>query len=482
MTITSQSNDRAAGSSVLSTPRAIVIAVVAVAAFQLAYQVPSLAFLMGVFAYSLIALAGVRSTRVAFYLGLAVGLAIFVPQLWFFIGIFKAAVVGIWLVAAVWTALFLLMARVCVQNVPRTTALLAMPILWTGMEYFRSELYYLRFSWVNIGYAFSHAPAMMGWGVYGVGFGVMLLAAIVQAFRPRVRPIAGAVALVLLAAAMHLPRNVPSPAGALPYVVGVQLERPTVREVVASLDHALARYPQADLMVLSEYTFGGPPPPAVTAWCAAHDKYLIAGGIRDADSSSGAFYNTAYVVGPDGRIAFTQGKSVPIQFFTDGLPAASQRVWDSPWGRIGLCVCYDLSYSRVTDELIRQGAGAIIVPTMDLISWGEHEHVLHALVGPTRAAEYGVPVVRVCSSGISQIISPRGEVIATAPFPGQNLIVAGLLQIERDGGHLPIDRTLAPACTAITGALAVGWIALGLIRRRSVRQGDDLPTAEKESV
>ncbi len=27
------------------------------------------------------------------------------------------------------------------------------PIIWTGLEYFRSELYYLKFSWLNIGYA-----------------------------------------------------------------------------------------------------------------------------------------------------------------------------------------------------------------------------------------------------------------------------------------------------------------------------------------
>jgi apolipoprotein N-acyltransferase len=54
---------------------------------------------------------------------------------------------------------------------------------------------------------------------------------------------------------------------------------------------------------------------------------------------------------------------------------------------IGICICYDLSYSRVTDRLLRLGAQALIVPTMDLIDWGRRQHELHARVAPMRAAE-----------------------------------------------------------------------------------------------
>ena len=78
------------------------------------------------------------------------------------------------------------------------------------------------------------------------------------------------------------------------------------------------------------------------------------------------FYDTAFVVGTNGEVVFKQVKSVPIQFFKDGLPAKEQTVWNSPWGKIGFCVCYDLSYTRVTDELVRQGAQLLIVPTMDV--------------------------------------------------------------------------------------------------------------------
>src|SRR5690606_28360859 len=97
-------------------------------------------------------------------------------------------------------------------------------------------------------------------------------------------------------------------------------------------------------------------------------RYLVVGGKQPEGDN---YFNTAFVIGPGGEIEFQQAKSVPIQFFNDGLPAREQQLWDSPWGKIGLCVCYDLSYRRVVDNLVRQGAAAIIVPTMDVVGWGE---------------------------------------------------------------------------------------------------------------
>ena len=119
-------------------------------------------------------------------------------------------------------------------------------------------------------------------------------------------------------------------------------------------------------------------------------------------SSRRTFYNTAFVIDPRGEVVFRQAKCVPIQFFKDGLPALEQRVWDSPWGKIGFCICFDLSYRRVADALIRSGAQALIVPTMDLAEWGAHQHRLNARIAPIRAAEYGIPIFRLASSGISQ--------------------------------------------------------------------------------
>jgi len=249
----------------------------------------------------------------------------------------------------------------------------------------------------------------------------------------------------------------------------VQLEFPIEAEVIAALDDIIKADPQAELLLLSEYTFDGPIPEKVSAWCRAHQRYLVAGGKAPAGNSN--FFDTAFVVGPGGDIVFQQVKSVPVQFLKDGLPAVEQRLWDSPWGRIGICICYDLSYTRVTDRLIRLGAQAILVPTMDVVDWGRHEHELHARVARVRAAEYAVPIFRVASSGLSQLIEGSGCERASLDFPGQHQIISGTM-VPSNAASLPLDRWLAPIATGMTG-LMLGWFLITSRKRGipSAREG-----------
>ncbi len=110
----------------------------------------------------------------------------------------------------------------------------------------------------------------------------------------------------------------------------------------------------------------------------------------------------------------------------------------------------------------KRGAQALIIPTMDSIGWGTHQHQLHSLVAPVRAREYGVSILRVASSGISQLVSPDGVVLASAPTPGPEAMIQGELSIVTTG-HLPIDRTLAWLSIVVTGGLV---LSLGTLRRR----------------
>ena len=190
-------------------------------------------------------------------------------------------------------------------------------------------------------------------------------------------------------------------------------------------------------------------------------------------ASENDYYDTAFVIGPEGKILFTQAKCVPIQVMHDGLPATQQRVWDSPWGKIGICICYDLSYRRVTDALIRQEAQLLIVPSMDAAGWGKQEHELHALVAPVRAAEYQVPIFRVCTSGISQYVAAGGAVEASAPFPGQGAVLASEVLFAgtrfSPPASIPVDQYLAPAA-AIADAAAAAFVLVARMFRRIQRR------------
>ena len=235
--------------------------------------------------------------------------------------------------------------------------------------------------------------------------------------------------------------------------VGIQMEFPSAGILPKVLNQALAKNTNAQIFVLSEYTLNDPPggvTDALKDWCREHEKFLVVGGKQFVTND--VYYNTAFVVGTNGDIVFQQAKSVPIQFFKDGLPATKQELWHSPWGKIGICICYDLSYTRVTDELIDQGAQLLIVPTMDVETWGRHQHELHSRVAPVRAAEYGVPIFRLASSGISQAVTGYGTVIAQTPMPGNGQILSAQLRLP-GRGSLPLDRFVAPGCVGVTGII-----------------------------
>ena len=444
----------------LSAGGLIMWGLAAVVAFHVAYELFAPAIF--VFLVCMYRLGHAASRPRAMYSGWVLGLAIYGLQLGFFWNIFGAGALGLWLVLSTWLSIYLVLQRFALLKLGPTLAAIAAPFLWTGVEYFRSELYYLRFSWVNVSYAFSPIPqhALLPWlGMYGAGFLVMIFAAHFPFFNGATRTrrwMWTACSVAVAVAGALLDRNGSRASGSPQQLklAGVQLEFADEQTVVAELGRLASKFPNADLYVLSEYTFNRPVPASVTNWCRNNRKYLVAGGKDYIDASETEFRNTAFVIGPDGGRVFSQVKAVPIQFFKDGLPADEQAVWDSPWGKLGVCVCYDLSYTRVTDELIRRGAQAIIVPTMDVEDWGERQHALHARVAPIRAAGYGVPIFRLCSSGISQAVDAHGKVLAVAAFPGQGELMGAKFELPRRG-RLPIDRWLVWPCVAICAVFLV---------------------------
>jgi apolipoprotein N-acyltransferase len=450
----------------LNWKQSLLWLVVAVACFHAAYssiKFPVLGLTIFGYAFGLVKLTNQPTVRRAFYFGLTAAFLSYGPQLWFFYNIFNIAAVPLWLLLAFWVGLFSAIVCGAIRRRGRDKAAWLIPVVWTGIEYFRSELYYLKFSWLNLGYTLPPDFNSIGpfhLGMYGCGFLVFAIITAILFYRSAIirfimRPKSASMIIVaglLIVLTISLLPHLAKPKLRTATLVGVQMEFPPENVIPKMLDKALAKNTNADIFVLSEYTLNGPVSPALKDWCREHARYLVVGGEEPAGTNN--YYDTAYVVGTNGDIAFQQGKCVPIQFFHDGLPAPAQKLWDSPWGKIGFCVCYDLSYTRVTDELVRQGAQMLIVPTMDVEYWSRHEHELHTRVAPVRAAEYGIPIFRLASSGISQAVSKDGEVLAQALMPGNGDIMTAKLSLPPQG-QLPLDRYLAPLCTAITGLVVI---------------------------
>jgi apolipoprotein N-acyltransferase len=396
------------------------------------------------YAICLAQLARLKTTRQSFYAGLIAAFLCIAPQLLCFWNIFGPGAVVLWLILALWIGAFTGMLHATLARLGTGWTAALTPFIWMGLEYFRSELYYLKFSWLNVGYAFFGMPLRV-FGMYGMGF----LAAICAGLFLTSRRSYAVIATIVLALWTFSLSSIEfyQARDQQIHIAGVQMEFPDESSIPKALDALVAEHLDADLLVLSEYSVLGPVPQPVLNWCRDHHRYLVIGAEDPAPNHN--FYDTAFVIGPDGNIVFRQGKSVPIQFFKDGLPAPSQKVWDSPWGKIGFCVCYDLSYTRVIDPLVKQGAQLLIVPTMDVADWGARQHQLHALVAPVRAAECRLPIFRLASSGISQAVSETGNVIATAPLFGEGKTIYATLNLS-SGASLPLDRFLAPVAVAVT--------------------------------
>ncbi len=458
----------------MTLPAHILWSFVALVSFHAAHAL-GLGWLLIPCAYALIELSRAATSRKVFYPMLALGFLFYAPQLGFFWGIFGRAAILLWLVLAFWIALFGLTLRLVRLRFGNGWMLALAPFIWTGLEYFRCELYYLRFGWLTFGMANYHSiVSANSIGLFGTGFILLLIGSTFQIFRTgkAVMRFMVLLMIVLMFREGLLPSNGhPIIRNGLP-VAGVQLEFPNDHQVLSSLNHARAKFTNAQLFMLSEYTFQTPPPQNVRDWCASNQVYLVVGGKEPLGDTN--FYDMAYVVGTNGSIVHQQVKSVPIQFFKDGLPAPERKVWDSPWGKLGVLVCYDLSYTRVVDDFVRQGAVALLNPTMDVADWGEWQHKLHSRIAPVRAAEYGIPIFRVASSGVSQIVSRTGRVLASAPYPGEGEIIGGQLPLNAKP-RLPHDRWLAPACVGIT---ALALVASLIPSRRVPPHLNPLPQGE----
>lgn len=454
-------------------PRWMVVGVaVAVTAFHLAHETGASVGMVAV-PFGLLPLSFLGTARRTFYATMGAGLACVGPQLGFFWGIFGPAAFFLWFTVAFWMALALTLMRSVRLRWGTRAALLLAPWIWCGCEYFRSELYFLRFSWLSAGFVHRHAGgpgALPLLGVYGIGFVTWACAAWFWLGPRRGRALAPIAALAFALAPLIPASDRSSGPRKELRIAGAQVETTLPVELPLVLDRVLARHPEAELLVLPEYSLGGEPDEDLRDWCRRHRRHLVVGG--KAAGEHGGFYNTAFVLGPEGTTVFRQAKSVPIQFFDDGHPAPTQALWASPWGPVGIAICYDLSYRRVMDRLVRLGATVLIVPTMDAIGWGTRQHALHARVAPTRAAEYGLPIVRVASSGVSQLVDARGRVTASAPFSERVEILGGTVALA-GRGRVPIDHVLGPVSTGMTGLvmLLLAW------RHKGRPRSEDSPTS-----
>lgn len=154
--------------------------------------------------------------------------------------------------------------------------------------------------------------------------------------------------------------------------------------------------------------------------------YLIAGSIPEKEGSN--IYNTSYVFNRQGeKIA----KHRKIHLFdidiknkqrfreSDTLSAGDKvTVFDSEFGKIGLCICYDFRFPELARLMVDKGAKAIIVPaSFNMTTGPAHWDIMFRsraidnqvyTIGCSPARDYDYSYI---SYGHSLIVSPYGDIL-----------------------------------------------------------------------
>ncbi|MBK6411503.1 carbon-nitrogen hydrolase family protein [Sphingopyxis sp.] len=149
-----------------------------------------------------------------------------------------------------------------------------------------------------------------------------------------------------------------------------------------------------------------PWPPALQALAQKHGLWLHSGSMPLLADDGKRRVNRSHVIAADGSIRARYDK---IHMFDVTLPSGEN--WtessayaggralaavDTPLGRLGLSICYDLRFPELYRALVDQGATLIAIPAAFTVSTGEaHWHVLTR----ARAIETGCHVLAAAQCG-----------------------------------------------------------------------------------
>lgn len=184
----------------------------------------------------------------------------------------------------------------------------------------------------------------------------------------------------------------------------------------------------------------GPAWQAMAKAAADLGLWLVAGSIPEQDGDR--LYNTSFVFDPSGH-QITRHRKVHMfdirvkngQWFRESAtftPGEDVTVFDTPFGKLGLCICFDLRFPELSMLMALKGARAIIVPaSFNMTTGPAHwellfrqravDNQLHT-IGVAPARDVNGPYV---SYSNSILCSPWGEVLRRAGHEPE-LIVADI--------------------------------------------------------
>lgn len=204
------------------------------------------------------------------------------------------------------------------------------------------------------------------------------------------------------------------------------------------------------------------------------DATLVAGVVESLPAEE-RFLNAALTWGPDGALLGRYDKvhGVPFAEYIPGrgllerfvdlslvprdLKTGVERgLVDTPAGRLGLLVSFEVFFSRLARDVVRDGAELVVVPTNASSFTDSQVPSYEVAASQYRALETGRYVLQVTPTGYTAIVDPDGDVVRQTRLGPGAQVVEGTVELRT--GRTVFTRVGEwPLAAAAALALGGAW-------------------------
>jgi apolipoprotein N-acyltransferase len=383
--------------------------------------------------------------------------------------------------------------------------------LWVGLEYLRTFLL-TGFPWNLLGYSqyrnLSVIQIASITGVYGISF-LLVLANAAMALaclhfrwgsRRALLPVVGVglllVATVLFGKGQMVSAETHRREIRVSIVQG-NIEQsikwdPGFQERTIAIHNRLTREAGrgADLIVWPETAVpfflreGGPLSQQVLDLAKEMQSYLLVGSPDRARDISSRYYNSAFLISPEGKIVQKYdkihlvpfGEYVPLKsllFFVqkmatgigDFSPGQAFTVFEAPAGRFGVLICFEAIFPDQVRRYVLAGADFLVNITNDAWFGDSSAPYQHLSMAALRAVENGVILVRAANTGISALVTPTGRIVKQSDLFVETVLSGTMARRSAETFYTRYGDVFAWGC----GLISV--VVLAPTRRRGRREG-----------
>ncbi|MGA6926355.1 MAG: apolipoprotein N-acyltransferase [Desulfosarcina sp.] len=201
---------------------------------------------------------------------------------------------------------------------------------------------------------------------------------------------------------------------------------------------------------------------------------LVGSPSVEGDAQRHTYYNSAYLVGPDGRATGRYdkvhlvpfGEYVPLKRLLSFVGKMVAQVGDFSsgekgrtlaWGAnrppLGVQICFEVIFPGLSRSLVKNGAGVLVNLTNDAWFGKSAAAAQHFSMTVFRAVENRRSLVRCANTGISGFVDPAGRIVERTDLFEDAVVVRDVTALTGTTVYTQIGDLLPLACLLVIGLL-----------------------------